>query len=175
MKTKLCQIALIRQNIHQGKLCIQTHLVGQNRQWRGRLHSGCQVMISAAWGDAITLDQAGELAAYASPESANVPAFLKTPTYVAQGAAALDAGNLLPGALFGLDTPTVLVGRSAATVDPTGTLHGLVTATLYIDDRYESRIQVEGHQLKVFTATRLNPGDSVCLRIDTRSVRSLSG
>ena len=47
------------------------------------------VMISAAWGDAITLDQAGELAAYASPESANVPAFLKTPTYVAQGAAAL--------------------------------------------------------------------------------------
>jgi ABC-type Fe3+/spermidine/putrescine transport system ATPase subunit len=87
----------------------------------------------------------------------------------------LDAGNLLPGALFGLDTPTVLVGRSAATVDPTGTLHGLVTATLYIDDRYESLIQVEGHQLKVFTATRLNPGELVCLMIDTRSVRSLSG
>ena len=45
LKTNLCQIALIRQNFHQGKLCIQTHLVGQNLQWRGRLHSGCQVMI----------------------------------------------------------------------------------------------------------------------------------
>lgn len=84
----------------------------------------------------------------------------------------LDAGNLLPGALFGLDTPTVLLGRSSATVDPTGSLRGLVTATLYIDDRYESLIHVEGHQLKVFTTTRLIPGDSVCLKIDTRSIRS---
>lgn len=47
------------------------------------------VMISAAWGDAITLDQAGELVAYTSPEAATVPAFLKTSHYVAQGAAAL--------------------------------------------------------------------------------------
>ena len=29
MKINLCQIALIGQNIHQGKLCIQTHRVAQ--------------------------------------------------------------------------------------------------------------------------------------------------
>lgn len=47
------------------------------------------VMISAAWGHAITLDAAGELMAYTSPNAEKVPASLKTETYVAQGAAAL--------------------------------------------------------------------------------------
>lgn len=47
------------------------------------------VMISAAWGHAITLDAAGELLAYSSPNAAKVPASLKTGSYVAQGAAAL--------------------------------------------------------------------------------------
>lgn len=47
------------------------------------------VMISAAWGHAITLDAAGELMPYTSPNAAKVPASLKTGTYVAQGAAAL--------------------------------------------------------------------------------------
>lgn len=47
------------------------------------------VLISAAWGHAITLDQAGELLPYQSPNAATVPASLKTPTYVAQGAAAI--------------------------------------------------------------------------------------
>ena len=47
------------------------------------------VIISASWGHAITLDKSGELLAYTSPNAAKVPAFLKTDTYVAQGAAAL--------------------------------------------------------------------------------------
>lgn len=47
------------------------------------------VMISASWGHAITLDQDGDLLAYTSPNAAQVPASLKTDTYVAQGAAAL--------------------------------------------------------------------------------------
>ncbi|SEG86145.1 ABC transporter substrate-binding protein [Marinobacterium lutimaris] len=47
------------------------------------------VMISASWGHAITLDQEGDLLAYTSPNAANVPASLKTSSYVAQGAAAL--------------------------------------------------------------------------------------
>jgi len=47
------------------------------------------VIISAAWGHAITLDQDGELLDYQSPNAANVPAALKTTAYTAQGAAAL--------------------------------------------------------------------------------------
>ncbi|PPC77852.1 ABC transporter substrate-binding protein [Pokkaliibacter plantistimulans] len=47
------------------------------------------VIISAAWADAISLDQAGELLPYHSANAANVPAALQTPNYVAQGAAAL--------------------------------------------------------------------------------------
>ncbi|TCS64168.1 ABC transporter substrate-binding protein [Varunaivibrio sulfuroxidans] len=47
------------------------------------------VLISASWGHAITLDKAGELLPYTSPGAAHVPADLKTPTYVAEGAAAL--------------------------------------------------------------------------------------
>ena len=47
------------------------------------------VIISASWGDAISLDEAGELLPYASANAAKVPTFLKTDTYVAQGAAAL--------------------------------------------------------------------------------------
>ncbi|WP_432696578.1 ABC transporter substrate-binding protein [Marinobacterium sp. YM272] len=47
------------------------------------------VMISASWGHAITLEQDGDLLAYTSPNAANVPASLKTDSYVAQGAAAL--------------------------------------------------------------------------------------
>lgn len=47
------------------------------------------VLISASWGHAITLAGKGDLLAYTSPNAAKVPASLKTPTYVAQGAAAL--------------------------------------------------------------------------------------
>lgn len=47
------------------------------------------VIISAAWGDAITLNQNGDLLAYTSPNAAKVPTSLKTKTFVAQGAAAL--------------------------------------------------------------------------------------
>lgn len=47
------------------------------------------VIISAAWGHAITLDAAGELLDYTSPNAAKIPASLKTGTYAAQGAAAL--------------------------------------------------------------------------------------
>lgn len=47
------------------------------------------VMISASWGHAITLDQEGDLLTYTSPYSAKVPASLKSDSYVAQGAAAL--------------------------------------------------------------------------------------
>lgn len=47
------------------------------------------VIISASWGHAITLDAKGDLLAYTSPNAAKVPASLKTSTYVAQGAAAL--------------------------------------------------------------------------------------
>ncbi len=47
------------------------------------------VLISASWGHAITLDKAGDLSAYTSPNAAKVPTSLKTDTYVAQGAAAL--------------------------------------------------------------------------------------
>ena len=47
------------------------------------------VLISASWGHAISLDKAGDLLAYTSPNAAKVPASLKTNTYTAQGAAAL--------------------------------------------------------------------------------------
>jgi iron(III) transport system substrate-binding protein len=47
------------------------------------------VIVSASWGDAITLDESGDLLAYTSPNAAKVPAWLKTGSYVAQGAAAL--------------------------------------------------------------------------------------
>ncbi len=47
------------------------------------------VMISASWGHALTLDEAGELLPYTSPNAAQVPAALKSDRYVAQGAAAL--------------------------------------------------------------------------------------
>jgi len=47
------------------------------------------VIISAAWGHAINLDADGDLLAYTSPNAAKVPGWLKTDTYVAQGAAAL--------------------------------------------------------------------------------------
>jgi iron(III) transport system substrate-binding protein len=47
------------------------------------------VMISASWGHAITLDEKGELLPYLSPNAAKVPANLKTGTYAAQGAAAI--------------------------------------------------------------------------------------
>jgi len=47
------------------------------------------MMISAAWSHAITLDAADELLAYTSPNAKKVPSALKTKTYVAQGAAAL--------------------------------------------------------------------------------------
>lgn len=47
------------------------------------------VIVSASWGHAINLDAAGELLAYTSPNAAKVPGWLKTDSYVAQGAAAL--------------------------------------------------------------------------------------
>lgn len=47
------------------------------------------VLISASWGHAITLDEAGELLAYESANTATIPDNLKTGTYAAQGAAAL--------------------------------------------------------------------------------------
>lgn len=47
------------------------------------------VLISASWGHAITLDAAGELLKYQSKNATNIPSNLKTPTYAAQGAAAL--------------------------------------------------------------------------------------
>lgn len=47
------------------------------------------VLISASWGHAITLSDAGELLPYTSPNSDTVPASLKTEDYVAQGAAAI--------------------------------------------------------------------------------------
>lgn len=47
------------------------------------------VLISASWGHAITLSDAGELLPYTSPNADNVPASLKTGDYVAQGAAAI--------------------------------------------------------------------------------------
>ena len=47
------------------------------------------VLISASWGHAITLSDAGELMAYTSPNSETVPGSLKTDDYVAQGAAAI--------------------------------------------------------------------------------------
>jgi iron(III) transport system substrate-binding protein len=47
------------------------------------------VLISASWGHAITLGEAGELLAYTSPNAKTVPDSLKTDSYVAQGAAAL--------------------------------------------------------------------------------------
>ncbi|MHC6527462.1 ABC transporter substrate-binding protein [Vibrio proteolyticus] len=47
------------------------------------------VMISSSLGHAITLDNAGELLAYQSPNAAKVPDFLKTATYTAQGTAVL--------------------------------------------------------------------------------------
>ncbi len=47
------------------------------------------VIISASWGHAITLDKSGDLLAYTSPNAAKIPASLKTATYAAQGAAAL--------------------------------------------------------------------------------------
>ncbi|MDO6460153.1 ABC transporter substrate-binding protein [Granulosicoccaceae sp. 1_MG-2023] len=47
------------------------------------------IMISASWGHALTLDAAGDLLAYSSPNAATVPDSLKTDSYVAQGAAAL--------------------------------------------------------------------------------------
>lgn len=47
------------------------------------------VIISASWGHAITLNNNGDLLAYTSPNASKVPASLKTDSYVAQGAAAL--------------------------------------------------------------------------------------
>lgn len=47
------------------------------------------VIISASWGDALALSADGDLLAYESPNAAKVPASLKTPNFVAQGAAAL--------------------------------------------------------------------------------------
>jgi iron(III) transport system substrate-binding protein len=47
------------------------------------------VIVSASWGHAITLDAKGDLLPYTSPNAAKVPASLKTGAYVAQGAAAL--------------------------------------------------------------------------------------
>lgn len=47
------------------------------------------VMISSSMGHAITLDKAGELLAYQSPNAKTVPDFLKTDTYTAQGTAVL--------------------------------------------------------------------------------------
>ena len=47
------------------------------------------VIISASWGHAITLDNSGDLLSYQSPNADKVPSLLKTPTYTAQGAAGL--------------------------------------------------------------------------------------
>lgn len=47
------------------------------------------VIVSAAWGHAITLAEKDELVSYTSPNAANVPNSLKTENYVAQGAAAI--------------------------------------------------------------------------------------
>lgn len=47
------------------------------------------VLISASWGHAINLSDAGELLPYASPNAEHVPDALKTDDYVAQGAAAI--------------------------------------------------------------------------------------
>lgn len=47
------------------------------------------VIISASWGHAINLSDAGELLSYSSPNADKVPASLKSGDYVAQGAAAL--------------------------------------------------------------------------------------
>lgn len=47
------------------------------------------VMISSSMGHAITLDKAGELLAYQSPNAKTVPDFMKTDTYTAQGTAVL--------------------------------------------------------------------------------------
>ncbi|WCN11472.1 extracellular solute-binding protein [Marinomonas mediterranea] len=47
------------------------------------------VMISSSLGHAITLTKAGELLPYQSPNAKNVPDFLKSDTYVSQGAAVL--------------------------------------------------------------------------------------
>lgn len=47
------------------------------------------VLISASWGHAITLSEAGDLLPYTSDNAANVPESLKTEDYVAQGAAAI--------------------------------------------------------------------------------------
>jgi iron(III) transport system substrate-binding protein len=47
------------------------------------------VLISAAWDTGVDLAAKGQLLEYTSPNAKNVPADLKTATYVAQGAAAL--------------------------------------------------------------------------------------
>jgi len=47
------------------------------------------VIISASWGHAITLNKSGDLLEYTSPHAAKIPASLVTKTYAAQGAAAL--------------------------------------------------------------------------------------
>lgn len=47
------------------------------------------VIISASWGHAITLSEAGELLPYVSENAKSVPESLKTEDYVAQGAAAI--------------------------------------------------------------------------------------
>lgn len=47
------------------------------------------VLISASWGHAINLSEAGDLLAYTSPNAETVPGSLKTDDYVAQGAAAI--------------------------------------------------------------------------------------
>lgn len=85
----------------------------------------------------------------------------------------LDAGNILPGALFGLEADQVLVGRTAAITDPHGQFTGEVAATLFIDDRYESIVHLAAHSLKLYTETRLTPGTTIRFRIDPNAVKPL--
>ena len=47
------------------------------------------VLISASWGHAINLSEAGDLLPYTSPNAETVPGSLKTDDYVAEGAAAI--------------------------------------------------------------------------------------
>ena len=49
----------------------------------------CDVLVSASWATAPALKAKGQLLAYMSPNAKTVPAALKDPDYVAQGAAAL--------------------------------------------------------------------------------------
>jgi iron(III) transport system substrate-binding protein len=124
------------------------------------------VLISASWDTAVDMKAEGQLLAYESPNAKTVPAALKDPYYVAQGAAALaiiwnpKSGKPKPTDWSDLATPAykdaVTMPDPASSGSAYGMVSGLVSHPSYGWKTFEA-LKANGMIVPGANAQALNP------------------